>query len=425
MRKLLLILGLFLILSKTVFANNLLLNPDFEQTTDPWKSNYSGVVYTLDFIDFYQGLSSIKIENTKTASYGIEQVISNITDQQYTITGFVKLGQTKPAKTLLRVAWYESNDGSGSQITTQDSTDLNDSTTWQNINFIAQKPDSAKSAKLRLLISSGQAYFDNLTFMPYTIPSILPSLVPTIETLPTNTPILSTPTPALIKNIYLSEVMVYPDNEPEWVELYNGNDFAVNLNNWFLDDGQDIGSTPKMFSIDISPKSYAVITLGSNIFNNDQDKIRLLNSSQTEIESLEYSNSQKSYSYSRDSFQPDSNWCFTTPSKNQANNPCPSTTIAKIVNNITNTTPTTQILKPIINNNVSGSILKNLKLGTNFYKLSYPKNVLGINTSSIKIQDTKQFNFYVFCTKIGLWLNLSLNLIFVFSLGLYLRRLYP
>lgn len=135
------------------------------------------------------------------------------------------------------------------------------------------------------LWSTGSAdigFYNNTTLSCIAIPT--PTTTPTMIPTPTVTPILQ-----LYGNIYLSEVMVNPDEESEWVELYNDNDFKMDLVDWYLDDGKDSGSSPKKFSISIDAKSYAVYAVTSSMFNNDGDSVRLLDFSSLERDSVSYS----------------------------------------------------------------------------------------------------------------------------------------
>ena len=146
-----------------------------------------------------------------------------------------------------------------------------------------------------------------------------PTNIPTQNPSPAETPI---ETPISYENIYLSEVYPNPQTgQNEWVEIYNDNDFIVNLNNWYIDDIEDGGSSPKKFSLTIQPKNYASFDLSTAIFNNDGDIVRLLDFDKKEKDSFEYKNSQKGKSFGRASLETD-DFCLQEPSKNQKNNLC-------------------------------------------------------------------------------------------------------
>lgn len=108
---------------------------------------------------------------------------------------------------------------------------------------------------------------------PTSLPS--PTVQPTQTAEPLPTPVLSiSPTGNEIiinySNIYISEVMPNPlSGEHEWIELYNNNDYDIKLNNWYIDDIENGGSSAKLFSLAILSKQYGIIELSSSMFNND------------------------------------------------------------------------------------------------------------------------------------------------------------
>lgn len=134
-------------------------------------------------------------------------------------------------------------------------------------------------------------------------------------------------TPVSYSNIYISEVMPNPpDNEHEWVELFNNNDFPVSLINWFVDDVENGGSSPKMFSMDIPAKNYSVFELSSSVFNNTGDSVRLLDFNKNQVDGFEYDGSTQGKTWGRTSFNSDS-FCLQDPSKNNPNNSCINPTL--------------------------------------------------------------------------------------------------
>lgn len=222
---------------------------------------------------------------------------------------------------------------------------------------------------------------------------ILPSPVLTETPKPTLTEILSpttiptaTTTPVTeIKNIYLSEIMSNPIDEKEWVEIYNNNDFQVELKGWFIDDIENTGATPKIFNLVIPSKNFASIELSQSIFNNSGDSVRLLNQTKFEIDSVEYSNAQSGISYSRQSFISDAFWCFTEPTFNNKNSSCKeeitknnSITKTKITNQATKTTTTSK-------STLTTSKVTNQSQKTNNVSIKEPKNLI-FNLSINKIR---------------------------------------
>lgn len=216
-----------------------------------------------------------------------------------------------------------------------------------------------------------------------TLPPASPTQQPTMTPAELPTPII-TPTVSY-KKIFLSEVMVHPNpGEKEWVELYNDNDFPVNLANWYVDDVENGGVTPKKFSLDIPKKSYRTTTLPTNIFNDSGDSVRLLDYSQSLVDSFDYIGSSQGYSYGRINFD-DNVFCLQTPSMESANNPCLETTDKPASpNKPTIVSPQTVVKKPP--NKVSPTIIKlpsnrpSKIAGKNSADLQKTANVLGVST---------------------------------------------
>lgn len=145
------------------------------------------------------------------------------------------------------------------------------------------------------------------------ISPITPPTVTITETPPT--------TPISFSNVFLSEAMVNPTaNDAEWIEIYNGNDFAVNLTDWFIDDDEGAGSAPKKFSLDISAKGYKTHVLSSSVFNNDGDAVRLLDSNKSLKDDFEYDFSVPGQTYGR--VAGEENFCLQQASFEAVNNPC-------------------------------------------------------------------------------------------------------
>jgi len=180
------------------------------------------------------------------------------------------------------------------------------------------------------------------------------NLTPTATSTPTPTPlrptstITITPTPQSYGKVYISEVMINPPTgEKEWVEIYNDNDFSISLNDWYIDDLEDSGSAPKIFSLEIGKKSFAVFDLSSSMFNNDGDNIRLLDHKKDLKDDLEYNKTDQGKTLGRTHFNSD-DFCIQEPSKSSINNPCidPTPTITPtsiIVQTITPTIKTNNL----------------------------------------------------------------------------------
>jgi len=149
---------------------------------------------------------------------------------------------------------------------------------------------------------------------------VLPTATPTPTSAPTKDP---TTAPSIsYENIFISEVMVAPDTgDREWVEFYNRNDFDVSLQNWYIDDEENSGASPKSFSLTIPAKGYSSLELSASVFNNDGDSVRLLDGQKLPKDSLEYTSSVKGKTLGRVSFE-DDKFCAQEPTKGQVNGSC-------------------------------------------------------------------------------------------------------
>jgi len=245
-----------------------------------------------------------------------------------------------------------------------------------------------------------------LTF-PTPSPTLTPFTTPALSNDPTPLP---TPTPP--SGIYLNEALVNPESGPEWVEIYNHNDFEVKLENWYLDDEANLGGTPKQFSLTLNPKELKVVELVTAVFNNDHDSVRLLDQQKQEIDSFEYENSQKGESYSRQTVT-ESVWCKTAPSRDKPNNSCyesPSQIVLGAA-----TTPLPVMTKTSATNSQSPTDKPpgDFAFKAIFHALERDRpNVLGIKTISHKNKRIR-FQKAVRVSQFWFLINLGLNLCLV------------
>lgn len=211
-----------------------------------------------------------------------------------------------------------------------------------------------------------------LDLAPTPTPTLIPTptFTPTSQTTPSPT---AEPTLISYNHIYLSEAMAHPpSSENEWVEIYNDNDFSVSLTNWYIDDVENGGSSPKIFSLEIAAKSYGVFELTNSMFNNASDSVRLLDFNKSPKDGFEYSSVTQGKTYGRTSLESD-DFCLQEPSKNQPNNSClnptptPQPTPTKIPSPTKIPTPTnlsvTAVTNRLINRTPSVSINRYIDTG--------------------------------------------------------------
>jgi hypothetical protein len=153
---------------------------------------------------------------------------------------------------------------------------------------------------------------------------------PTATPLPTPT-LTVTPLPAIPPRLFLSEIMANPaavgDDVGEWIELYNGDSIAVNLNGWIL---ADQGNDQAILSGDLwlQPGSYLVLAgVGDPAQNggvtvqmsysglqlaNESDELLLIAPWGAEVDHLYWDGSNykitEGASLERTGFDPDARW---------------------------------------------------------------------------------------------------------------------
>jgi hypothetical protein len=298
-------------------------------------SNYFGE--TFNGVDWYKDTTfsqyyPVNIQSGVNWNGQIQARVGNPTSTQY----------DEPGNYKLRVRRYTS---SGSYNTTE----ANNSAIDININIPIASPTP--------IIFPTETPTQIPSPTDAQIPNLDVSINPT-EGTESPTPILGSddPTPTYCKlqitpfsynNIFLSEVMPNPPTgEKEWIEIFNKNDFPVSLTNWYIDDSENSGSTPKIFSLQINSKSYEVFDLSSSIFNNDGDTVRLLDTDKKLVDDFEYQKIETGKTLGRASFDTN-DFCLQEPSKNLSNNSCinPTPTITPKCTGQTCLSPTENIIQ--------------------------------------------------------------------------------
>jgi len=256
---------------------------------------------------------------------------------------------------------------------------------------------------------------------PIPTPTALPTPTITPTNIPTPTPTTSpTSYPNTYEFIYISEVMVYPEkNNPEWIELYNNNDFPVLLYNWYIDDLENKGSSPKLFSLEIPAKQYKTYEFTSSLFNNDSDSVRLLDSNKNEKDSFEYEEAVQEKTFGRTSYDSDS-FCTQEPSRDMPNNTC-----IELPTKLTpskNPTPVNKsVIQPKIPNSTSYKI--NITLdpplpNTNIIK-TQQINILGEETHK-NIDSPPPISFY----QTPFYISFSYSLLTIFSVLIKIKNAF-
>ncbi len=170
-----------------------------------------------------------------------------------------------------------------------------------------------------------------------------------------------------IPNIIISEIMPNPAgrDEDEWVELYNQEDFNVNLGGWQLKSSKQIFVFPKDFFL--KPLEFRIIDRkqSSLALVNKGDKIQLIDNYNNLIDEVNYNNAPDGLSYI---YLDNNKWVWTmapTPNKENVyksiqNHNKPKITKDNNLNNDNNVS---------FNKNLNSLILANSKPKNTFVKI--------------------------------------------------------
>jgi len=293
---------------KIVFALN---NGNFESGgLSPWESG--GLVGVSVVTEEAHGESyAVKLEsNSSNTSGKIWQLVTGIEGgRNYRFSGYGKITDSNVAKMLLRIAWYQSSDGSGSQKSTNDSNQIEAVSDWEELSIETLAPEDAVSAKVRAIISSKTdgilafGYFDDLIFEEIDQPTPTPTFTS-----------ISYPS-----GVVLSEFMPDPGDGNEWAEIKNTSSDEVVLSDWQIDDIANIGGSPKNFSVTLTSGSYFKVDLGNSFLNNPGDEVRLLYPDGSLCDKTSYSYSNKAVSWIKN----EAIWCEAQdPTPEEDNSSC-------------------------------------------------------------------------------------------------------
>jgi len=138
----------------------------------------------------------------------------------------------------------------------------------------------------------------------------------------TSTTSVSAPTATYPSGVYINEILPNPagaDETEEWVELYNSNNFEVDLTGWQI---KDATGTPTTFTV---PKNTEILSNSFLIFrrpetkimlNNEQDGLTLLTPDKKVVDSVNFSSAPLGQSYGKTA----SGWSWSTNLTPEAKN---------------------------------------------------------------------------------------------------------
>lgn len=197
----------FFLCVRPIFAN--IENGDFESGLEGWEASNGSVAFERVSGQGHSGEYGVKVGHDKTGSYGIQSLVSVEGGTLYEVEAWVKGNEGNVKKAFVRLAWYESEDGSGSQLTTKDSNEVESPSDWVELTVVGQAPEQAQSAKIRLVMASAEkgsgasVLFDDVRMddvepspTPAPTATNTPKPTPTSKPRPTATPVLQSLTVA-------------------------------------------------------------------------------------------------------------------------------------------------------------------------------------------------------------------------------------
>lgn len=125
-------------------------------------------------------------------------------------------------------------------------------------------------------------------------------------------------------NLYISEIMARPEDDTEWVEIYNPTTVSVSLEGWKVKDGNTQSSDDLTLSGNIEPLQFKTFDHPKGWLNDSSDETVNLLQNDSTVDSYSYKTASLGKTFSKI----DGNWTAdTTPSKGSANiSPSPSQT---------------------------------------------------------------------------------------------------
>lgn len=308
---------------------------------------------------------------------------------------------------------------------------LSDNTAWANFPLMNFNKSNISTGSVKLKTDSSAYIGENLltlrvningknydsSFSKLLVNEPQPTLTPSITPTPTPTITIASPEPILYDNIFISEVMVNPESgKNEWIELYNDNNFDVSLAGWYFDDLENAGSSPKMFSLNVSSKSFRVYNLTSSIFNNEGDSVRLLDFNKNLRDEFEYGMSTPGKSFGRISFE-SNDFCIQESSYEMSNKACLNPDISP-----TNVLLPSPVLTPIKTSLVNSQQPKKI-LSKNPLPLSPTQSVL--NNSQVEILGAStKINKDALKIQLLSFISLSYSLLTIASILIKMKIIY-
>lgn len=216
---------IFLVDPGSLSAAELLTNSDFEDGANGWTTSPGTTIFTIVSSPVYSGNLAASVGSTSSATKAIVQNVAGIVaGNRYTLSGYGYKDDPNVVLVRLRVAWYTTDDCSGSQLATADSNELTADT--PDFVFLTTgaltAPENVRCAQVRAQIQPvgsdpATAYFDELRFVVDEEPPPPPI-----------TPI----TGGIFNEIAWGGTIA--SSSDEWLELQNVTTQTINLAGWVI-----------------------------------------------------------------------------------------------------------------------------------------------------------------------------------------------
>jgi len=274
-------------------------NASFEETRGDgtivaW-DNYGGILSASAHAR--SGERAARLASATDSTKWLHQVVRVRSEETYAFGAWVWDDDPNVAAAFLRVSWYTSEDGSGTAITSVDSTErlTTPEGAYRGLTTGAvAAPPTARSAKVRVMLApatdAGAAiYVDDTTFGMAAGPAPPASVGDASDGEADERRASARPPQtargsaapydgAAVASLYegartlvINEVLYDPDfdgadADGEWVELYNAGAAPVSLDGWTLRDGVRSESLPDLA---IGAHEYAIIAASDSFIRND------------------------------------------------------------------------------------------------------------------------------------------------------------
>jgi len=155
------VLFFFVFLISNVFAENLLSNGDFEIDNDGsqpayWTSYGLSTLPATNYVTFeksYTNTKSIKLTDNNTNTSYIYQVSTVTAGNNYRLSAYIFNDDLNTAGSV-SIYWYTSTTGTGSAISSVESSETSAGINWQLVSLTAIAPSTAQSCKARINIKN-------------------------------------------------------------------------------------------------------------------------------------------------------------------------------------------------------------------------------------------------------------------------------